>query len=285
MDLYSETIALCEKNDIKPSRSKGQNFLVEESVYDEIVEWANIKAADLVIEVGPGLGFLTRRLSEKASTVIAIELDDKLASMLHSNLAIEDVVNVDLVNEDVLDFLPRFLNSNDARIKKNNGRIKIVANLPYNITSIFLRKILEINKVDDLVLMLQKEVAERIVASAGEMSMLAFSVQFFAEAEILRTVPSQMFWPAPEVDSAVIRIKRRAELPTINRKKFFALAKHGFAAKRKMLKNNLANALRLEQSEVSRILQKIGLSEKVRAQELSMIKWRELFAEMEVFMS
>lgn len=284
MNLYSETIALCEKYDIQPSRSKGQNFLIDEEIYDEIVNMANIDKDDLVIEVGPGLGFLTRRLARKADKMITIELDDKLAVLLKTNLENEKINNVEIINEDVLDSLPRLLTSHDERIVKRKGKIKIVANLPYNITSIFLRKVLDLNIVDEMVLMLQREVAERIVAGAGEMSMLSFSVQHFAEAEIARAVVADRFWPAPQVDSAVIRIVKREKLPEVNRRKFFALAKHGFASKRKMLKNNLASALRCEQSEVIEVLKKAGLNEKVRAQELSMADWQKIFADLERFM-
>lgn len=262
-----QTNNLCRLYGIKPARSKGQNFLINESVYGKIIEAANIKKDDIVLEVGPGLGFLTSLLSQKAKKVIAVELDDKLANILKTGLDAQDVKNVEVVNENVLDFIPPV----------KNGGYKIVANLPYNITSVFLRKFLSReDKPQEMILMLQKEVAERIVARAGDMSLLAVSIQFYAEAEIISLVPRRDFWPQPDVDSAIIKMKVKNEKLKVDEKSFFRLVKIGFSSKRKMLKNNLANGYHIKEDLAREALKKAGFSEKTRAQELSVQDWMSI---------
>src|SRR3989338_11457359 len=206
MDLLEQTKILCKLYNIIPARSKGQNFLISEKIYDDIVAAADLKTDDVILEVGPGLGFLTAKLAlrlrsgqaGKSGRVIAVELDDKLAGVLKTGLLAKKIRNTEVVNGDILKIpLAPFI----------KGGYKVVANLPYNITSIFLRKYLEAEIKPELaVLMLQKEVAERITAKPGKMSLLAVSVQFYANAEIIKTVPRDFFWPKPEVDSAIIKI-------------------------------------------------------------------------------
>lgn len=272
MNLRDYTINFCQENGIKPARSKGQNFLIEENVYDEIVEAAEIGNDEVVMEVGPGLGFLTEKLAVKAKKVLAVELDDKLFGLLDKKIKDKKIENIKAINMNVLDFRV------DEWGYRNN--YKIVANLPYNITSVFLRKFLSSEfPPQSLVLMLQKEVAERIAAKPGKMSLLAVSVQFFADAEIVINVPSNKFWPAPEVDSAVIKITTKNKYPDIDEDKFFQLVKIGFSAKRKMLKNNLAAGFHLPMEVVSKKIVQAGFSEKVRAQELSVGDWVSLLKE------
>ncbi len=281
MDLLNRTKKICRDNNIKPARSRGQNFLIRESVYDDIVDVACLGEDDVVLETGPGLGFLTRKLAEKARKVIAVELDDKLAELLSKNLKNEGISNVEVVNMNVLDL--------DQEVGIGNQELgigdkyKIVANLPYNITSVFLRKFLTAeNKPESLVLMLQKEVAERIVAKPGKMSLLAVSVQFYADAEIVMKVPREDFYPAPEVESAVIKIESRdGDKEKINEKDFFRLVKFGFSSKRKMLKNNLAAGYHLPQEKIIELIKDVGFNEKIRAQELSVADWKKLLAEFE----
>lgn len=273
MTLAQKTIELCKMFEIKPSRSKGQNFLINEKIYDEIVEAAGINSEDTVLEVGPGLGFLTAKLAKAAKQVVAVELDDKLANFLQIGLDSNDVENVTIVNQDVLKFNPTDLPKG----------YKVVANLPYNITSIFLRTFLnQKNRPQSLVLMLQKEVAERLIAKPGEMSMLALSVQFFGEVEIVREVKAGNFWPEPKIDSAVIRLvidnDKRGDVTYDEEKAFFRLAKFGFSAKRKMLKNNLASGLKISNAEAEKLLISVGLDEHIRAQDLSVSNWQKLFA-------
>ncbi|MFH0955783.1 MAG: 16S rRNA (adenine(1518)-N(6)/adenine(1519)-N(6))-dimethyltransferase RsmA [Candidatus Falkowbacteria bacterium] len=273
MNLLEQTKEFCRLYDIKPARSKGQNFLIKEKIYDDITAAADLKPYDMVLEVGPGLGFLTAKLAVKVKKVIAVELDDKLAEVLKTGLAAKGVGNVEVVNSDVL--------KTPLTPLLKGGNYKIVANLPYNITSIFLRKFLsEVeNKPELMVLMLQKEVAERICAQAGKMSLLAVSVQFYAQPEIVQIVPAENFWPEPEVDSAIIKLEVRSEKFEVNEKDFFRLVKFGFSAKRKMLKNNLAAGFRLETKAAEAKIKQAGLNPKIRAQELAIKDWFNLVME------
>lgn len=282
MDLLQKTKELCRLYNIKPARSKGQNFLIEEKIYDDIAAAADLKPDDAVLEVGPGLGFLTAKLAKKAGQVIAVELDDKLAEVLRVGLVAQEINNVEVVNEDVLDVKiqpPLF-----PPCQKGSGSFKVVANLPYNITSIFLRRFLEAEiKPELMVLMLQKEVAERVTANSGKMSLLGVSVQVYAKPEIAQIVGKENFWPEPEVGSAIVKITPRPNpliTPSpegINREKdFFRLVKFGFSAKRKMLKNNLAAGFKISQSEAEDKIIKAGFNPKIRAQELSVDDWLKL---------
>ena len=282
MDLLQKTQKICKENNIQPARSKGQNFLIDENVYDRIVEAAEIDNDDTILEVGPGLGFLTEKLAEKAGEVVAVELDDKLAGLLREKFGQSG--NVAVVNEDILNVECRIANCesfiNIRHSKFDIRNYKIVANLPYNITSIFIRKFLESeNKPKTMTLMLQKEVAERICAKPGEMSLLAVSVQFYAEPKILFNVPRQAFWPVPAVDSAVLgmsSVECRVS-NEIDRKDFFRLVKIGFSARRKMLKNNLASGYHISQDQALEWIRNAGFDEKVRAQELGVSDWQALY--------
>jgi 16S rRNA (adenine1518-N6/adenine1519-N6)-dimethyltransferase len=278
MNLLSQTLELSRLYGLKPDHSKGQNFLVEEEFFDAAISAAEIRPTDTVLEVGPGLGFLTEKLAKISQKVVAVELDKKLADFLGAKLITQKIDNVELINDDILKIRDDFFAGWDY---------KIVANLPYNITSIFLRKFLTAkNKPQSLVLMLQKEVAERIVAEAPQMSILALSVQFYARAEIINIVPAEAFWPQPKVNSALIKIvlKPLTELPPVNQELFWRLVKIGYSAKRKMLKNNLGNGLHLDPPEIEKGLIEIGYNAKVRAQELSLEDWLNLFAKFSGFM-
>ena len=276
MDILRQVKKLCEIYNIIPSRSKGQNFLINEKIYDAIVAAADLKPEDTVLEVGPGLGFLTAKLAKTVKRVIAVELDDKLARALKDGLDAHGVKNVEVINEDIL--------------KVQSYGYKIVANLPYNITSIFLRKFLGEAEVKpkSMTLMLQKEVAERIVAVPPKMSVLAVSVQLYAEPKIIRSVAKGNFWPAPKVDSAVINIiTHNSQLITrqsIDDKKFFRLVKFGFSSKRRMLKNNLAGGLKIKSEEAEQALLAIGLNPKIRAEGLTVDDWVKLLGELNKYM-
>ncbi len=276
MNLLKQTKQLCKQYNIKPVRSRGQNFLIKEEIYDKIIEVADLCKDDVVLEVGPGLGFLTVKLAQKVKKVIAVELDDKLADVLRIKMAEQGIGNVEIVNRDILKEL------NSLTLKELSS-FKIVANLPYNITSIFLRKFLSAEiKPNLMVLMLQKEVAERITAQPPKMSLLAVSVQFYAESKIVQMVSADCFWPKPAVDSAIIKLNVKP--PSGLRatgwlRNFFRLVKIGFSAKRKMLKNNLANGYHISQQEAEDKLKKADLDIKIRAQELSVEDWIRLFGE------
>jgi 16S rRNA (adenine1518-N6/adenine1519-N6)-dimethyltransferase len=290
MDLLKTTKQLCHLYDIKPARSRGQNFLIKEEVYEKIIKAAELKKDDVILEVGPGLGFLTTRLAKIVKKVVAVELDNKLAEILKTGLMAQGIGNVEVVNEDILEIPPLNLPLVEGESPQGRG-FKIVANLPYNITSIFLRKFLSAeNKPEMMVLMLQKEVAERITVSPPEMSLLAVSVQFYAKPEIIGIVQASSFWPRPEVDSAIIKLtvetqnlaslkKTHNHASVQNEKEFFRLVKIGFSAKRKMLKNNLAAGYHIPQEEAEERLKNNGFNPKIRAQELSVEDWLKLFGE------
>jgi 16S rRNA (adenine1518-N6/adenine1519-N6)-dimethyltransferase len=306
MNLLEETKNICKQNNIIPARSKGQNFLIDEDVYDQIVVAADLDKNDIVLEVGPGLGILTEKLAERVKKVAAVELDDKLAKILQKKLATDGIKNVEVINEDILklriavileqassgersDRIPRSYHPSlgselqPACADRDDIKYKIVANLPYNITSIFLRKFLTAeNKPESMTLMLQKEVAERIAAGPGGMSLLAVSVQYYADIEIIGAVDRGKFWPQPEVDSAIIKIdlKPRARIGSVDKESdFFRLVKIGFSSRRKMLKNNLSSGYHISQEIAKNKIKTAGLDEKIRAQDLSLVEWEKLFVQ------
>ena len=308
-EILKKTREICQLLEIKPARSKGQNFLINEKIYDEIVKVAEISEDDVVLEIGPGLGFLTARLAEKARQVIAVELDDKIAAYLNMAIAAQDIENITIINEDILRFnLGAFFKENGFKARQ---KYKIVANLPYNISSIFLRTFLSSQlKPESITLMLQKEVANRIIAQAPDNNLLALSVAFYGEAKIIREVKAGNFWPEPKVDSAVIKINldqnnnwqdfliankiikasnKKEDLflePEILNleKKFFRMLKISFSAKRKMLKNNLAGGLEIKPLELEKSLVLTGIDLKIRAENLSLEDFKKLFAAIYKFM-
>jgi len=280
-NIVARTRELCQIYDIKPARSKGQNFLINDGIYQAIINAASLQPADTVLEVGPGLGFLTAELSKKVKRVIAVELDDKLASLLQVAIDAQAVENVEIINQDILRFNP------DEYLEPTT-EYRVVANLPYNITSIFLRTFLSSARPPrSLVLMLQKEVAERIVATAPDMSLLSLSVRYYGTPEIIRIVPSSDFWPAPAVDSAILRFTydRPSPSPTSLAldKKFFQIARIAFSAKRKMLKNNLLAGFKIKSEDLEKAFQAAGIDAKARAESLSLEQWQLLVAALSNF--
>jgi 16S rRNA (adenine1518-N6/adenine1519-N6)-dimethyltransferase len=279
---------------MQPKKSLGQNFLRDKAILDKIIQVANLSADDFVIEVGPGEGVLTERLAKYAKKVVAIEIDKNLASRLDSRLRGNDKVKI--ISADILEInLPELIvetNSKTINTKTQQCCVstddtdysyKVIANIPYYITSPIIRLFLETKYPPiEMILMVQKEVAERICAKAGKLSILALSVQYYATPELLFTVPKTAFFPVPEVDSAVIRITR--SLPTLKLrqaskdeiKKFFSLVKAGFSAKRKTLVNNLSTSLQLEKTVVEEKLKQIGITPNQRAQELNLDDWKKL---------
>ena len=278
-DLLKKTQEICRIYDIKPQRSMGQNFLVSLEVYKKIVASANIKKEDVVLEVGPGLGFLSAELLKEAKKVIAVELDAKIAKVLELALSAHSIDNLEIISENILDF-------NADTLEKD---YKIVANLPYNISSVFLRKFLSAdNKAKSLTLMLQKEVVERIVAEPGKHSLLSLSVQYYSQAKYVDTVKKENFWPQPKVDSAILHLETKKDeeisLSKEEQKVFFRLLKFGFSAKRKKLVNNLAGALQVENKLIQTKMQAADIDISIRAQDLSLNDWQRLFAQLRSIM-
>ena len=269
MDLLNQTKYLIKKTGLKPNKLRGQNFCVDESVIQKMIEVAGIDSQDTVLEVGPGFGFLTMELLKKAKKVIAVELDIVLADQLKKMMAVNK--NFEIIQEDVLK-----LKIEDLRSKIYT----IVANLPYSITSAFLKKFLTAEvKPKSITVLVQKEVAERICAKSGQMSMLNISVQLYGQPKIIGLVPASSFWPEPKVESAILQINDIKGFPfskKVSEKVFWQTVRSGFCAKRKMLKNNLANSLHLSPEKVAQALNQAKISPIARAQELKIEEWAEL---------
>ena len=250
----------------------GQNFLKDLVVLEKIIQASRPKEADFVIEIGPGEGVLTERLAQFAQKVIAVELDSTLIPNLEGKFS--SAPNVDIIQGDVLRInLPKLIEQQG----KTANRYKLIANIPYYITSPIIRLFLEQEtQPQEMILMIQKEVAERIVAQKGQMSILAVSVGYYATSEIVLAVGKECFSPAPKVDSAVIRIIPRRKYDKAEDKKFFRIVKAGFSAKRKTLLNNLSTSLQIKKEAVEKILASCSFSANTRAQELTVSDWEKL---------
>lgn len=251
----------------------GQHFLKDPNVVRKIIAAAHPMRGDVIVEIGPGKGALTDALATSGAGVIAVEWDEHLADALQEKYATNK--NVTIIHGDI-----RRTHLAPVLRRCNAATYKVVANLPYYITSSIIRLFLESDTPPhEMVIMVQKEVAERIVAQPGQMSILAVSVQYYARADILFTVPPHAFDPAPDVESAVIRItqsiRQDARDPNFT-KKFFRVVRAGFSARRKTLLNNLANAFHNDKIAVREKLRGLSLTEHTRAQELSVAQWEKL---------
>lgn len=264
--LLTQTRRLLRQFDLRARKGLGQHFLIDGEVLQLITSAAELTPSDVIVEIGPGLGVLTRELAQKAGRVIAIELDNKLAAALKQTLASFD--NVTIINEDVLKIEPQNLATD----------YKLVANLPYYITSPVLRHFLEASaKPKVMIVMVQKEVAEAIVAKPGKMSLLSVSVQFYGEPRIISDVPAQCFYPAPKVDSAILRIDPSPQpRVAVDEESFFEVVRAGFTAPRKQLANSLAQGLEVSKAEVLSLLERAGIAPQRRAETLSLEEWARL---------
>jgi 16S rRNA (adenine1518-N6/adenine1519-N6)-dimethyltransferase len=276
--LLAQTKKLLRRSGLRARKGLGQHFLVDSDALENVVAAADLAPEDTVIEVGPGLGILTRELAAKAGWVIAIELDDKLADALTQSLAGFD--NVVIINRDILGTDPALLlQESSADIPSGLTSYKVVANLPYYITSPVIRHFLEASvKPEVMVLMVQKEVAETIAAQPGRCSLLSVSVQFYGRPDILAYVPASSFYPEPEVDSAVLRIDVYPRPPVdVDAEGFFRLVRGGFAASRKQLFNSLAQGLALPKETVRPLLESAGIDPRRRAETLNVQEWAQLW--------
>ena len=258
-----------------PRKSLGQHFLSSPKILAKVAEAAEIGPEDTVLEVGPGLGHLTRLLDQRAGRVVAVEIDERLAALLSERLS--GSPSLEIVQGDILQ-----LSLVDLVRDKVTGVVppyKVVANIPYYITSALLRQILETRPPPRLiVLMLQKEVAQRIAARPGQMSLLAVSVQFFGRPMLIAHVPAAAFHPAPKVDSAIIRIEPydRFALDDEEIPVFFDLVRAGFSQRRKQLRNSLAHCCGLPAEVLDRSLEQSAIDGARRAQTLSLEEWISL---------
>ena len=252
-----------------PKKSLGQHWLKDPEILADIAEAAELTGDDVVLEIGPGLGTLTSRLLARANSVTAVEFDADLARKLPGQFPGKKLT---VVNQDILQF---DLN----QLPKN---YKVVANVPYYITSKIVEKLMTVeNKPSIAVLLVQKEVAERIAAEAGNMSVLSVSVQIFAEAELDIEVPRQFFTPPPKVDSQVVVLRTRNN-PLItpeDQRDFFRIVKAGFSAKRKKLRSSLSGGLGIDKSVAEELLKNAGISPDARAEDLAIEDWKKLLKE------
>ena len=278
MDLYNETKFLMNKYNIQANKSLGQNFLIDENVITTAIEKSNINKDDLVIEIGPGLGTLTKYLLESAGRVVCVELDKRMISILEERFFLYK--NLELINADILKTdLNKIIN--DAKEQYNLKSAKIVANLPYYITTPIIMQLLE-NKIDieSITVMIQKEVADRLAEVPGgkNTGAITYTVYYYGEAEKLLEVPNTSFIPEPSVTSEVIKIKIRKEPPVKvnNEKDFFKLIKIAFLQRRKTLLNSLTNNGVSTKEVLLEILKSLKIDEKIRSEKLTIEQFANL---------
>ncbi len=290
---------MSNNTDFKPKKHLGQNFLQDRGVLKEIVGAAEIQPDDIILEIGPGLGILTAKLAKRAKRVIAIEKDERLVKILKKKF--KDFKKIEIIKGDVLQTNIKNViaserakrpsvaisddnyNNTTGLLRPTSGRArndkmyyKVVANLPYYITSPVIRKFLEAeNQPRLMVLMVQKEVAERICAKPPNMSLFAVACQLYSKPEIIKIVKKESFWPKPKVDSAIIKLKiKKSQPPPEFREKFFKIVKAGFSSPRKQLKNNLKKFFR---DKTEKILEKAGINPTRRAETLSIEDWLKIY--------
>ena len=259
---------LLKKYQVRPSKRLGQNFLIDKRAIKKVIETANLKPKNIVLEIGPGVGNLTQELAKKVKKVIAIEKDPKMIEILKETL--EDYENVEIIKGDILELDPRIYN-----LKAKS--YKIVGNLPFYLTAPVIRKFLEALEVKprQMTFVVQKEVGQRICAKPPRMSILAVSVQFYAKPEIISYVSRKSFWPQPKVDSAILRITPLigAFRKMINAGLFFKIVKAGFSHPRKQLINNLSKGLKFNRGRVKDWLLKNNIQPNQRAETLTVKDW------------
>lgn len=249
-----------------PKKSLGQHWLFDSRSLGSICDAAEIKPTETVLEIGPGLGPLTVELTERAKQVVAVELDEVLARQLPARVP---AYNLTVVHQDILQF----------DLTQLPGGYKVVANVPYYVTSNLVRFLLESPAPPSLIVMLvQKEVAQRMAAMPGSMSILAVSAQFYADVQLGMVVTADKFDPPPKVDSQVVILKRHKKplFTNVNTKQFFRVVKAGFSEKRKTLRNSLSGGLGITKDQAEALLAKAGIDAGARAQELSLDDWRKL---------
>lgn len=269
MDLFSKKDAktLLSSYQIKPNKGLGQNFLICKAVLKKIIETAELKRNDVVLEVGPGMGVLTKELAKSAEKIIAVEKDQKMCEILRKVLG--GFNNVEIISADILKVghWPLVI-----------GHYKVLANLPYYITSPVIRKFLEAeHQPESMVLMVQKEVGQRICAKPPKMNLLAVSIQFYAKPKIISYVKKECFWPKPKVDGAILKISAFNQYKnSAFCQQFFKIVKAGFSQPRKQLANNLSKGLKLDKERVLPWLLKNNIQPSQRAETLTIAKWVDL---------
>lgn len=257
---------MANNNSVVPKKQLGQHWLNDSATLDAIIACANIQPTDAVLEIGPGLGTLTAKLAKKAGHVVAVEFDRLLANMLPTRVQAK---NLEVIEADIIHF-------DLSQLPEN---YKVVANVPYYITSKIIQKLMiASNRPSTTVLLVQKEVAERLAAQPGAMSILSVSAQLFAEVSLGDVVPSEMFTPPPKVDSQVVILKTRPQqlYNDVDEKQYFRVVKAGFSERRKKLRSSLSGSFGIEKSQVDSWLERAQISSEARAQELTLDEWHRL---------
>lgn len=277
--ILEETKFIMKKYNISANKKLGQNFLISKEVVNTIVNCSEITKEDLVIEIGPGLGTLTKELLEKAGKVICIELDTKMLGILKDRFSLYD--NFELINNDVLKVDLKNIISEEKKKEKIN-KVKIVANLPYYITTPIIMKLLEEElELESITVMIQKEVADRLIAIPGQKNTgaITYSVYYYAESEGILEVPNSSFIPEPEVTSKVIKLNIR-KTPIIeveDKEKLFKIIKCAFTQKRKTLLNSLTNNKIFENKEKGmQVLKELNIEQNVRPEELTLDQFAQI---------
>lgn len=272
-----DTKFILKKYNISANKKLGQNFLIDDDIIQNIIDAAELKETDLVIEIGPGLGTLTSKLLEKAGKVIAIELDEKMLKVLNDRFSLYN--NFILINNDVLKVdLNKIIEENLEQLKS----VKIVANLPYYITTPIIMKLLESKlKIETITVMVQKEVADRITATPGDKlsGAITYSVDYYAKAEEVVFVSKSCFMPSPEVDSTVIKLEIRKEpkVNVLNEEMFFKVIKASFMQRRKTLINGLMNSgIIKDREKLNTILKEANIDSNIRGEKLTIEQFANL---------
>lgn len=279
MNVYDETQFILHKYKIQANKSLGQNFLVNDNVIDEIIRGSNIDKQDLIIEIGPGLGVLTNRLLQESNNVVAVELDKRMVNILKDRFAqnINDQAEskLEIINEDILKINLNQLIA-EKRKKQEIKQVKIVANLPYYISTPIIMKLLE-NRldIDEIIVMVQQEVAERLIAKTGTRlaGAITYAVEYYSEATSLIKVPKESFVPSPKVESEVIKLKVRKDekIHVENEKLLFNIISKSFMQRRKTLSNALLNNnIMKNKDDVKKMWTELGMDENVRGESLTL---------------
>ena len=269
MSVYNDTMAILKKYKISADKSLGQNFLVSDEVVEGIVESANINKEDIIIEIGPGLGVLTNLLLEKSDDVIAVELDNRMVEIISDRF--KEKTNLTVIHEDILKVdLKELLNN---RKKSENSKVKVVANLPYYISTPIIMKLLEQNQIiDEIIVMVQKEVGDRLTAKTGTRvaGAITYAVEFYSDATAVINVPKESFVPSPKVESVVIKLKIKTKTQNVNKEMLFKIVKTAFSQRRKTLSNALVNGGIVEKNKLEEVLEKAELEKNVRGENLTL---------------
>ena len=277
-NVENETRFILKKYNISANKSLGQNFLIDDTVVDGIVEAANVNSQDLVIEIGPGLGTLTSKLLEKAGKVVAIELDERMLAILNDRFSLYN--NFEVIHQDILKTnLDKLID--EQKQKYNLKSVKVVANLPYYITTPIIMKLLEDRlNIESITVMVQKEVAQRLTATLPSKlaGAITYSINYYCEAEEKIEVQKECFIPSPDVNSAVIKLTlRNKPLVKVNDEQIlFKLIKSSFMQRRKTLINGISNANIASKEEIKKILNKLEIEENVRGESLTLEQFAEI---------